>query len=655
MTPAMIAVKKDHVLTFGVLLKYQAFDYRTKDKDGKTINEYLKESIQCKDYYNENTKLKKTVIVEQVGSPRPMGVRVNSKVAILPDNSTDSIFSRINPKCKVHEVYKKCMDSNQPFVDSSFPAHVDSITKDKSHPSYELYSKAVWRRPHEFMKAEHSEIKVFDNIDPNDIIQGQLGVSYFLACLSCIGEFPSRILGTFNIKDSNKYGVYSVKFYVSGVPTEIVVDDLFPCDAENPDKPLFSNPKGKELWVLILEKAWAKLFKQYTIAEHGDSEWAFQYLNPAPATTYYNKEFEEVDDMFEILEQADKKKWMISCFSGSKEEKLNEKGLLQKHTYALLDVYEYNGVRLLKLRNPWGKMEFKGNYSEKSEKWTTELKRKVGFAQAEDGMFFMTDDEFKNYFKGFSINYYHDEFLYTYETCDSGYNHAVYYQFEIKTTTFAYFRIHQQDEKSQKDSNQNLKCSPGELTVCLVMGDGTLNDIVRSGKEKDSRRFSGVPTISLLNHSQGVTLYSGKYIIRAKFNWLSKKSEPMTLSVYSSKEIILQKPDQPVKDFYLKRFNTLGNKHPEKKVIKEGVFYSADWYEDRIFYFWLKNEGTKVYEIEWTLKSKDNVRLKKNSNVVSETQVKLKLEPGKSDVIIVKKIDLSKKNEVSYDWTNKWN
>ncbi|CAG8772995.1 7169_t:CDS:1, partial [Ambispora leptoticha] len=34
------------------------------------------------------------------------------------------------------------------------------------------------------------------------------------------------------------------------------------------------------------------------------------------------------------------------------------KGLLDKHAYSILDATEYQGTKLVKIRNPWGKMEW---------------------------------------------------------------------------------------------------------------------------------------------------------------------------------------------------------------------------------------------------------------------------------------------------------
>ena len=39
--------------------------------------------------------------------------------------------------------------------------------------------------------------------------------------------------------------------------------------------------------------------------------------------------------------------------------------------------YEGSGVRLVQLRNPWGKFEWRGDWSDKSTKWTDALKKAV--------------------------------------------------------------------------------------------------------------------------------------------------------------------------------------------------------------------------------------------------------------------------------------
>jgi calpain-15 len=46
----------------------------------------------------------------------------------------------------------------------------------------------------------------------------------------------------------------------------VIVDDQFPCLYK---RPIFSSANGKELWVLVLEKVWAKIHGSYKRIEYG--------------------------------------------------------------------------------------------------------------------------------------------------------------------------------------------------------------------------------------------------------------------------------------------------------------------------------------------------------------------------------------------------
>lgn len=50
-----------------------------------------------------------------------------------------------------------------------------------------------------------------------------------LTTLSALAEFPARIQFIIINDESNSNGIYSVRMYLQGVLTEMIIDDNFPC------------------------------------------------------------------------------------------------------------------------------------------------------------------------------------------------------------------------------------------------------------------------------------------------------------------------------------------------------------------------------------------------------------------------------------------
>jgi len=57
-----------------------------------------------------------------------------------------------------------------------------------------------------------------------------------------------------------------IKICNQGIWEEVIVDDRIPVRGRTP---LYSRGNGNELWVLLLEKAWAKLYGSYGQIEAG--------------------------------------------------------------------------------------------------------------------------------------------------------------------------------------------------------------------------------------------------------------------------------------------------------------------------------------------------------------------------------------------------
>lgn len=55
-------------------------------------------------------------------------------------------------------------------------------------------------------------------------------------------------------------------------------------------------------------------------------------------------------------------------------------------------------IHLIKLRNPWGEVEWNGNWSPTSDLWTKELKVQLGLSMLDDGTFWVSFNDLQHYF-----------------------------------------------------------------------------------------------------------------------------------------------------------------------------------------------------------------------------------------------------------------
>ncbi|CAM9383634.1 unnamed protein product, partial [Ectocarpus fasciculatus] len=56
-------------------------------------------------------------------------------------------------------------------------------------------------------------------------------------------------------------------------------------------------------------------------------------------------------------------------------------------------------LRLVRVRNPWGKREWTGDWSQKSEKWSDSVRAELGWSEKNDGTFWMTWQDFMTRFQ----------------------------------------------------------------------------------------------------------------------------------------------------------------------------------------------------------------------------------------------------------------
>lgn len=297
----------------------------------------------------------------------------------------------------------------------------------------------VWKRLSEVfdikvlnVAKEPNEIKSNPTIMAEDVVQGELGDCYFLSALASLAENPTRLKRYFKNTNLNDAGCFQVQVYIHGLPVSIILDDNFVFkqnvyqDESGEEKTDLSlaftkiNPTTNNIWPILLEKAWAKLNKNYENIIQGNCSEAFEFLSPAPFTTLFHSVHKTC--VFEKIQSALEKNYLVCCDitgnSLSKElNKLANIGLVSNHAYTILEVAEISDLKgdktqLLRVRNPWGRNEWQGDWSDKSTKWTEELKTMLNYTDAEDGIFWIALNDYLKFYTSTHILHERDGFNY---------------------------------------------------------------------------------------------------------------------------------------------------------------------------------------------------------------------------------------------------
>ena len=291
-----------------------------------------------------------------------------------------------------------------------------------------------------------------------------------MSALACLAERPSLIERLFVTKEVNQHGIYRVKLCKNGEWVTVTIDDYFPCFPLG--EPLFSRGQGNELWVLILEKAYAKLHGNYFNLRGGFANEALIDLTGCPARTYIIEE-ENLEELWENIRIGDEEGYLL-CASTVGEDRWIEQGVVEDedsngqlpgHAYSILQVKEVcvsggQSYRLLNLRNPWGNFEWKGDWSDMSPLWTEEIKQKIqpNFSE-EDGSFWMNYDDFQAQFycvncckvRNWDEVRIKGKFIRVQEIDDPKIEQVVskwYYTIEVQEKAKVSVSIHQEDERS---------------------------------------------------------------------------------------------------------------------------------------------------------------------------------------------------------------
>ena len=306
--------------------------------------------------------------------------------------------------------------SNEKYMDDIFSRNTSSLI-DKSKKSTgvdKINIKEInWKRASDLFKEnitlfpplsankkegeeEYHKFKI--NFKKN---KGELFSNYtqFFHAISILSSIPNLIENIFESKEISEQNYYTLYVYIDGDYQKLILDDFLPI-VKNTNSLRFAKPDKEEIWLPLLEKAFAKTHGGYGALITCDVAEVIQCFTGVPVEKFNIKDLDNED--LKIALNNCKENFV---FLEPKKDICKDIGIVEGKAYQLKEFFDLGETEdkgksniILKIFNMFEYNKYKGKWSSEGESFTQEIKAKVKYNPEDKMHIYFSLDYLKKYF-----------------------------------------------------------------------------------------------------------------------------------------------------------------------------------------------------------------------------------------------------------------
>ena len=331
------------------------------------------------------------------------------------------------PNTKIYSYYQKLRDDFEKtgilFEDKDFPCNQSIFCNERENPDGEF--EIEFERP-----AIEEDGICFFSVEPHassnyniehefKISRGILNDKFFVGAVLMLFQkyneyFTNLVLDFQHVNDNLKAGFCGFQFFIDGEWKTVTVDTKLPCHQRGEFSLSKALTPKSPFWISLFEKAYAKLFGSYTVLNDNllkdylvdfTGGWSKMIKINKDNLDEKSKKF-YFDEIMRCIGQG----YLIGCMKYDEEkikDELNEsisdkdnsdeEKIILNTIYTILNIVEYENLKLIFLCNHWNKGKLQYKYGPEDEIWeiNKKLTEKLEYTvSTTDGTFWMLFDDF---------------------------------------------------------------------------------------------------------------------------------------------------------------------------------------------------------------------------------------------------------------------